>query len=109
VALEVITTDSPFTHQAERGQILHLPVAHGEGCYVADQETLDRLRSEDRIVLQYIRNPNGSIGSIAGILNESRNVMGMMPHPERAADPLMGGRDGLVILESLVTSFVRSV
>jgi phosphoribosylformylglycinamidine synthase len=109
VALEVTSADSPFTHQAERGQILHLPVAHGEGCYVADDETLDRLRADDRIVLRYLENPNGSLGNIAGILNESRNVMGMMPHPERAADPLMGGRDGLVILESLISSFVNTV
>jgi phosphoribosylformylglycinamidine synthase len=109
VAVEVTSTASPFTHQARLGQILHLPVAHGEGCYVADDETLDRLKAEDRIVLEYVDNPNGSLRNIAGILNESRNVMGMMPHPERAADPMMGGRDGLVILESLVSSFVSSL
>ncbi|HWF48460.1 MAG TPA: phosphoribosylformylglycinamidine synthase subunit PurQ [Bryobacteraceae bacterium] len=109
VGVEVTSTASPFTHQARAGQILHLPIAHGEGCYVADDETLDRLKAEDRIVLQYVDNPNGSLRNIAGILNESRNVMGMMPHPERVADPMMGGRDGLVILESLVSSFVSSI
>ncbi|HEX4229192.1 MAG TPA: phosphoribosylformylglycinamidine synthase subunit PurQ [Bryobacteraceae bacterium] len=109
VAVEVTNTASPFTHRARLGQILHLPIAHGEGCYVADEETLERLEAEDRIVLQYVDNPNGSLRNIAGILNESRNVMGMMPHPERVADPMMGGRDGLVILESLVSSFVSSL
>jgi phosphoribosylformylglycinamidine synthase len=109
VAVEVASTTSPFTHQARLGQILHLPIAHGEGCYVADDETLDRLRAEDRVVLQYVDNPNGSLRKIAGILNESRNVMGMMPHPERVSDPMMGGQDGLIILESLVSSFVSSL
>ena len=102
VTLEIVTTDSPFTHQAKKGQALRIPVAHGEGLYIADDRTLSQLEAEDRIVLRYLANPNGSMRHIAGILNEQRNVMGMMPHPERAADPLMGSTDGLYILNSLV-------
>lgn len=103
-ALEVVTTDSPFTHEAVKAQILTLPVAHGEGCYIADERTLDELEAEDRIALRYRENCNGSMRDIAGILNAERNVMGMMPHPERAADPLLGNTDGLIILKSLVTA-----
>ena len=106
VALEVATTDSPFTNEAQKGQIIHLPIAHGEGCYVADEPTLDLLEQEDRVALRYLEGQNGSQRNIAGILNEGRNVMGMMPHPERAADPLVGGTDGLVILNSLVSAYV---
>ena len=101
VEVEVATTDSPFTHEAQKGQRLTLPVAHGEGCYIADENTLDQLQAEDRIALRYLDNPNGSLRNIAGVLNAQRNVMGMMPHPERVADPLMGGTDGLTILQSL--------
>jgi phosphoribosylformylglycinamidine synthase len=101
VQLEVVTTNSPFTNQAVKGQTLKLPVAHGEGCYIADDKVLDELEAEDRIALRYLDNPNGSTRNIAGILNAERNVMGLMPHPERVADPLMGGTDGLTILESL--------
>jgi phosphoribosylformylglycinamidine synthase len=103
--LRVETSDSPFTHLAEPGQILRLPVAHGEGCYIADERVLDQLEGEDRVALRYLDNPNGSQRDIAGILNEGRNVLGMMPHPERAADPLVGGTDGLVILSSLVSAY----
>jgi phosphoribosylformylglycinamidine synthase I len=102
VELRVETTDSPFTHGAARGQRIALPVAHGEGCYIAEERLLDRLEAEDRVVLRYLDNPNGSMRDIAGILNAERNVMGMMPHPERAADALVGNTDGLVILSSLV-------
>lgn len=102
VELEVVTSNSSFTHEAKKGQRLTIPVAHGEGCYIADEKTLDKLQAEDRIALKYIDNPNGSLRNIAGILNEQRNVMGIMPHPERVADPLMGGTDGLTILKSLV-------
>lgn len=104
VSLKVETTDTPFTHSAAQGQILSLPVAHGEGCYVADEKTLNELESGNRIVLRYCHHLNGSMRDIAGIVNENRNVMGMMPHPERAADELMGGTDGLVILSSLLTA-----
>ena len=106
VPLEVVTTDSIFTSRAVKGQKLRLPVAHGEGCYIADDRTLDQLAAEDRIVLRYTENVNGSMRNIAGILNENRNVMGMMPHPERAADPLFGNTDGLLILDSLVAAEV---
>src|SRR3981081_621737 len=84
VPLQVETTNSPFTSDAAKGQRLVLPIAHGEGCYVADERTLDQLEAEDRVVLRYLDNPNGSMRDIAGILSEKRNVMGLMPHPERA-------------------------
>ena len=102
--IRVETTNSPFTGEATRGQVLHLPIAHGEGCYVADPRTLDQIEEEDRVLFRYLDNPNGSMRSIAGILNEGRNVMGMMPHPERAAEPLMGSSDGLVVLQSVVVA-----
>jgi phosphoribosylformylglycinamidine synthase len=108
VPLEVVTTDSPFTHQALKGQTLTLPVAHGEGCYIADEGVLDQLEAEDRIVLRYRVNCNGSMRNIAGILNRERNVMGMMPHPERAVDSLVGSTDGLAILASLVNAGVTA-
>ena len=85
-SLEVGSTNSPFTHKAMPGQMLNLPVAHGEGCYVADESTWIELEAEDRVVLRYLDNPNGSMRNIAGIVNTERNVMGMMPHPERASD-----------------------
>jgi phosphoribosylformylglycinamidine synthase subunit PurQ / glutaminase len=108
VGLQVVTTDSPFTNSAKKGQLLRLPVAHGEGCYVADQPTLAALESEDRIAFRYTEPLNGSINNIAGILNEGRNVLGMMPHPERAADALLGNTDGLFVLQSLVNAFISS-
>jgi len=108
VTVSVETTNSPFTSAAERGQLLRLPVAHGEGCYFADDHTLDRLQAEDRVVLRYLDNPNGSLRNIAGILSERRNVMGLMPHPERASDPLLGSADGRVILQSMVNSLVSA-
>lgn len=103
VDVSIENTENPFTNVGRAGQILSLPVAHGEGCYIADQGTLDMLEAENRIALRYRDNPNGSLRNIAGILNEGRNVLGMMPHPERAADPLLGVTDGLVILQSLVS------
>jgi phosphoribosylformylglycinamidine synthase len=104
VRLRTETTDSPFTSNSEKGRVLTFPIAHGEGCYYADDATLDRLEAEDRVVFRYLDNPNGSLRDIAGILNEGRNVMGLMPHPERAADPLMGSTDGLVVLESMAAA-----
>jgi phosphoribosylformylglycinamidine synthase subunit PurQ / glutaminase len=109
VATEVITTNSPFTHKAVTGQILNLPVAHGEGCYVADQSILDELEAEDRVVLRYLDNPNGSMRNIAGVVNSERNVMGMMPHPERASDMLVGGTDGIVILGSMLAAHAAGI
>jgi phosphoribosylformylglycinamidine synthase len=108
VRVRVETTKTPFTAAAHRGQILRLPVAHGEGCYFGDQRTLNVIEAEDRVVLRYVDNPNGSVNDIAGICNEQRNVMGMMPHPERAADALLGSADGRVILESMVQSLVAA-
>jgi len=102
VPVRVETTDSPLLCAAEKGSILSLPIAHGEGCYIADERTLDELEAEDRIALRYTANPNGSLRDIAGVLSRERNVMGMMPHPERAADPLMRTTDGLTILNSMV-------
>ncbi len=104
VPLRVETTNSPFTSAAEKGQVLRLPIAHGEGCYVADERTLDELEAEDRVAFRYLENVNGSQRSIAGILNRGRNVLGMMPHPERATDPLMGSTDGLAIFRSMVAA-----
>ncbi len=107
VRLRTETTDSPFSAGLEKGQILTVPIAHGEGCYYADEKTLDQLEREDRVVFRYLDNPNGSLRDIAGILSEGRNVMGMMPHPERASDPLMGSTDGLQILKSMVAAPAR--
>jgi phosphoribosylformylglycinamidine synthase I len=104
VALEVEETQSLFTRKYEKGQRVHLPVAHGEGNYFADDETLDRLEGENRVVFRYAAgdNPNGSARNIAGILNEKRNVLGLMPHPERVVDPLLGGTDGTALFKSLI-------
>ena len=106
VTLRTETTSTPFTCVATPGQLIQVPVAHGEGCYFADRRTLDALEAEDRVVFRYMVNPNGSLRDIAGICNEGRNVMGMMPHPERASDPLLGSTDGRVVLESMVRSMV---
>jgi phosphoribosylformylglycinamidine synthase I len=104
VDLRVETADSPFTCAAQPGQVLRIPIAHGEGCYYADTRTLRELDDEDRIAFRYLDNPNGSLNDIAGILNRERNVLGMMPHPERAADPLMGSTSGLVVFQSLAAA-----
>jgi phosphoribosylformylglycinamidine synthase len=104
VALRVETTDSALTSQAELGQVLRVPINHFEGNYTADPHTLDALRAEDRVVLRYVDNPNGSMDDIAGICNEGRNVVGLMPHPERAVDPLLGPTDGAVLLRSLLAA-----
>jgi len=104
VELAVAATNSPFTTQLRQGQVLRLPIAHGDGCYYADQETLEQLEAEDRVAFRYVQNPNGSLRNIAGVLSRERNVLGMMPHPERAADALMGSIDGLGILQSIVNT-----
>jgi phosphoribosylformylglycinamidine synthase len=108
VPLRVETINSPFTCRAAKGQRVVFPIAHGEGCYIADERTLDQLEAEDRVVLRYLENPNGSLRDIAGILNEGRNVMGLMPHPEDVTEPLMGSTDGLVIFESMVSALVTA-
>src|SRR5439155_23151056 len=104
VHLRTETVNSPLTSAAHRSEILRMPIAHGEGCYFADDRTLDELEAEDRVAFRYLDNPNGSLRDIAGILSRERNVMGMMPHPERATEPLMGSSDGLVVFRSLVSS-----
>lgn len=102
VDVRVETVDSALTNQAEHRQILRIPINHFEGNYTCDDRTLAGLRSDDRVVVRYVSNPNGAADDIAGICNEGRNVVGLMPHPERASDPLLGSVDGLVMLKSLV-------
>ena len=97
VTLTVERPDTPFTSHCAAGQRLVVPVKHGEGCYIPPPDLDDR-----QIVLRYVDNPNGSIGDIAGIVNEDRNVLGLMPHPEHAVDPLLGSTDGALLLGSLV-------
>ncbi len=102
VDLVVENVDTPFTSRCEPGQRLAIPVKHGEGCYFADAPLLAHLEANGQIVLRYEDNPNGSIGGIAAVANEARNVLGLMPHPEHAVDPLLGSIDGALILGSLV-------
>jgi phosphoribosylformylglycinamidine synthase subunit PurQ / glutaminase len=104
VGLRIEHADTPFTRRAEPGQTLTIPVKHGEGCYVADAELLAELEASGQVVLRYEANPNGSVADIAGIANETKNVFGLMPHPEHAVDPLLGSTDGALILGSLVDS-----
>jgi phosphoribosylformylglycinamidine synthase subunit PurQ / glutaminase len=111
VFLRTVTTNSPFTSQSPPEKLLRIPVAHGEGCYFADQETLTALRANEQILWRYVNsqgeatdtaNPNGSLDNIAGVCNAARNVAGLMPHPERASESILGGVDGLYILKSVV-------
>jgi phosphoribosylformylglycinamidine synthase I len=104
VGLDVEESQSAFTRRYEKGRRLRFPVAHGDGNYAADESTLDRLEGEGRVVFRYAPgdNPNGSARGIAGILSEKRNVLGLMPHPERVCDPLLGGTDGRPLFESLL-------
>jgi phosphoribosylformylglycinamidine synthase len=104
VQLRVVSTRSVLTGMAHVGEILTMPINHFAGSYVADARTLDQLRAEDRVVLRYVENPNGSIDDIAGISNAAGNVVGLMPHPERASDELLGSTDGLVLLRSLLAA-----
>jgi phosphoribosylformylglycinamidine synthase len=111
VYLKTLTAESPFTNRIPSDRILRVPVAHGEGCYFADDATLEQLKANRQILWQYVTregdvtdaaSPNGSVHNIAGICNEQRNVAGMMPHPERASEALLGSADGRLIFESLV-------
>jgi len=111
IGIRVETTDTLFTSRYERGQRIVVPIAHGDGRYSADDETVERLEGEGRVVFRYAPsdleaeeayNPNGSMHDIAGIVNEGGNVLGMMPHPERAVDPLLGAADGLPLFESIL-------
>jgi phosphoribosylformylglycinamidine synthase subunit PurQ / glutaminase len=100
--VRVERTDTPWTAACEAGAKLTLPIAHNEGNYYADAETVAQLEDGGRVVLRYLENPNGSANDIAGICNEARNVVGIMPHPERAADPVLGSEDGVCILKSIL-------
>jgi len=102
VALEVATTESVFTASYAQGQIIRMPVAHHDGMYVCDPDELARLEDEDRIAFRYRDNPNGSERNIAGVLGRGRNVLGVMPHPERASDAMLGGTDGARLFTSLI-------
>ena len=111
IFLKIPTTDSPFTSEVPEGRLLRVPIAHGEGCYFANDEALAKLRADDQILFQYATetgdltdeaNPNGSLLNIAGICNEGRNVCGMMPHPERASENVLGADDGRRVFESML-------
>ena len=106
--LTVTSTDSVLTANATLGQELVIPINHFSGAYVCDDETLARLEGSGQIVLRYVENPNGSRGNIAGLANERGNVVGLMPHPERAMSTLLGSADGRVLLESFVAPRVRA-
>jgi phosphoribosylformylglycinamidine synthase len=116
VHIRVETTETPFTAAAKRGQVLQMPIAHGDGNYFCDEATLADLERNHQIVFRYTTpdgredaaaNPNGSLANIAGICNRERNVMGLMPHPERAVEMPLGSADGLVIFRSLIESLTR--
>jgi phosphoribosylformylglycinamidine synthase subunit PurQ / glutaminase len=116
VHVRVKSTDTPFTVAAKPGQVLQMPIAHGDGNYYCDPATLADLESNHQIVFRYTTpdgredaaaNPNGSLANIAGVCNRERNVMGLMPHPERAVEAALGSADGLVILRSLIESLTR--
>ena len=100
--VRVETTDSSLTGSASVGAELSIPINHFEGNYTCDERTLEQLRDEDRIVLRYVGNPNGSVDDIAGVCNEARNVVGLMPHPARACNELLGSTDGSVRIRSLL-------
>ncbi len=104
VTLKVVSTASALTGLATPGAELRVPINHFEGNYICDPETLRRLHEGDRVILRYVDNPNGSVDDIAGITNEAGNVVGLMPHPERASDALLGSADGIVLLESLLAA-----
>jgi phosphoribosylformylglycinamidine synthase subunit PurQ / glutaminase len=117
VHLRAETSDSPFTRGLSRGEVLQLPIGHMEGNYFCDQQTLATLQSEDRIAFRYCdaeggitpeANPNGSLDNIAGILSERRNVLGMMPHPDRSSEALLGSSDGLRLFQSLADTLAHA-
>ena len=108
VDLKVETTDTAFTSGYAKGQVITVPVAHHDGNYTVDPETLARLRGEDRIAFSYVANPNGSVADIAGVVSANRRVLGMMPHPERAIDTAHGGTDGVAMFRSLTEGLVSA-
>ncbi|SEO28974.1 phosphoribosylformylglycinamidine synthase subunit I [Salinihabitans flavidus] len=108
VGLKVETADSAFTSGYQAGQEIMIPIAHHDGNYFADEGTLARLRDADRIAFSYLDNPNGSVADIAGVLSDNRRVLGMMPHPERAADAGHGGSDGAAMFRALASQFAMA-
>jgi phosphoribosylformylglycinamidine synthase subunit PurQ / glutaminase len=115
--LRAETVDSPFTHGLSKGQVLQMPIGHMEGNYFCDADTLAKLKSEDRIAFRYVTpagqvtaaaNPNGSLENIAGVLNEGRNVLGMMPHPDRSSEALLGSADGLLLFQAMAESLATA-
>ncbi|KAI9131221.1 phosphoribosylformylglycinamidine synthase subunit PurQ [Acaryochloris sp. CCMEE 5410] len=115
IPVRVERTDLPWTQAYQVGQVITLPIAHGEGCYYADPETLKQLQANQQILFRYCQpngeimpdsNPNGSVENIAGICNRQGNVVGMMPHPERASDPTLGYTDGLLLFQGLLNSLM---
>ena len=117
VHVRVETINSPFTNACKKGQVLRLPIAHGEGNYFAEPQVIEQPNREDRVLVRYCTkeggttddaNPNGSLDNIAGICSEKRNVFGLMPHPERACEKLLGSEDGRVIFESVLRAAARA-
>lgn len=102
VQLRVENNETMFTSQYEKDEVINIPIAHGEGNYYCDEETLKRLEENNQIAFRYVENPNGSVSDIAGIVNKKGNVLGMMPHPERAVDELLGGAEGLKVFQSIL-------
>lgn len=108
VGLRIENTQSAFTTAYEQGAVIEVPIAHHEGNYQADAETLARLNGEGRVAFRYVENPNGAVEDIAGILSENRRVLGMMPHPERACEPLHGGTEGAGVFAGLAQALVAA-
>ncbi|CUH28375.1 Phosphoribosylformylglycinamidine synthase 1 [Jannaschia seosinensis] len=108
VALRVEETESAFTAAYKQGQVIDIPIAHHDGNYTADPETLRRLEGEGRVAFRYVVTPNGAADGIAGILSENRRVLGMMPHPERACDAMQGGTDGAALFKGLAQALVAA-
>jgi phosphoribosylformylglycinamidine synthase len=108
VPLTVENNQSLFTGGYDQGQTIHIPVAHHDGNYFADEDTLDRIEGEGRVAFRYVENCNGSRRDIAGVLNAAGNVLGMMPHPERAVDPAHGGTDGLALFENALKALAEA-
>jgi len=102
VDLKVDSTDSPFSSLYKKGQTVRIPIAHNEGNYYIDEKGLAELKKNDQIIFRYVDNPNGAVGDIAGIVNKKRNVLGMMPHPERSSEIELGSEDGLLVFESIL-------
>jgi phosphoribosylformylglycinamidine synthase subunit PurQ / glutaminase len=107
VEVRIEQTDTPFTLAARPGQVMRIPIAHGEGNYYAEPDVLERLERNRQVVFRYVTNPNGSANDIAGLCNEQRNVVGLMPHPERACELAVGSADGLVMFQSVLKAVTQ--